>query len=119
MKTLSECQLFMSYAGLGTKKSVNIGGKHLPRAIIQILVVLVFISLLCIQVTNSINNFAIGPQAILFPVHSVVLVSIKLITFVILVVKIDEIAELFEYLQMVVNRRNIEKKTFFFDFHVL
>lgn len=105
MEILGECQLFMSYAGLSINKFVNIGGKHLPTTIIQTLILSALISFVCIQLTNSVNNITIGLQAMLFPVHCLVLVSIKLVTFIVLMVKNGEIAELIEYLQIVVNQR--------------
>lgn len=54
---------------------------------------------------NCTNNYTRGYQALLFPTNCLVQYTIKLTTYVVLMMKADKIGELVEYLQMVVGQR--------------
>lgn len=105
MKILSECKRFLAYGGLGNDRSVNIGGTHIPRIFIRIFIYFLEILLDICHTINCINNIENGIQAVLYPLHCLVLNVIKLATFGVLIRKTGRIAELIDYLHMVVNQR--------------
>lgn len=105
MEILVDTSRILAYSGLGIEQTVNIGGIHIPRAFIRVSImsspILFGIAEFCI----CVKSYAIGIQAILYPFHSLMINIMKLAAYSVLIGKTNKIAELIEYLQMVVDRR--------------
>lgn len=106
MKILQECKRFLSYAGLGSEHDV-------PRTISRAVVISVLTLLSTLHLINSIKNYDIGLQAVLFPAHCFLLGCMKMAIYFALIWKTTEIARLIDYIEMVVKRRRF-LQTFFF-----
>lgn len=105
MKILSECKRFLSYGGLDTDQFIHINGKRIPRALPRTIIILALLLLGISAIINCIINYADGLQAILFPLDILLVVIMKLTSYVALLCQTEKIAELIEYLQMVIQQR--------------
>lgn len=107
MKILQECKQFLSCAGLGTEQYVHIGGKRIPRMMIRATLTFVLLSGAILQYINTINSFADGIQAMLFPIHFLIHNSMKWAVYCVFLWKTNKIAELIDRVETVVNRRKL------------
>lgn len=105
MKILSECKLSLSLAGLGNADFVDIRGKRIPRWMTRAYTLFGQFVLGGIALINSINKYSLGLHAVIYPFHGVVVVITKLAIYIVLMAKTERIAELIDYLEMVVNQR--------------
>lgn len=106
IKILSGCKMFLSFAGLGNSDCVYFGEKRIPRWIARAFTILGQFILGGIALTNSIGNYyKDGLPGVIYPFHSVVVVVTKLAIYIVLMAKTERIAELIDYLEMVVNQR--------------
>lgn len=102
MQILTECKLVMSYAGLGpAEKAKSNISRFVPRIILSSTLMLH----IWIQWHHLIQYKAHGVQAILFPIHCILIFVMKLATYIVFIAKAGKIAELIEYLELVVNER--------------
>lgn len=105
MQILGECKRFLAYFGLGTEKFVNIGEMKVYRALIRAYILSVIIFVVVVQIIIVYTYYAVDPQLALYSVFLFILFGTKLIAYVCLISKTTEIAELVEYLEMVVKKR--------------
>lgn len=92
----------MSVAGLGTPHNVK---KRIARFMARIVLSSILILLAYVQWNHIIENNAYGVQAILFPIHCLLIFVMKLATYIVFIAKTEKISELIEYLELVVNKR--------------
>lgn len=97
----------MSYGGIGIEQNVNVGGLYIPRTMIRTIVITGQLLLWLPQMYDCVNKYADGPGKILFPIHSVLAYSVKMSIYAVLLSNTNRIAQLFEYLQMVVAYRKL------------
>lgn len=84
---------------------MDIGGKRVPRIISRFIIISGLLLLTVIHSIKIYNRYPLGLQALLFPVHCLLLNNMKLAVYCILLWKIDQIAQLFDYLEMMVKWR--------------
>lgn len=116
MKILRDCKRYMSYSGLDIRKTINIGGVQFSRTFIRTLIFSIQFLLDFIELINFINNYGHGLKAILFPLHCVILYTMKLAIYIVLLTKTNQIAELMDYLEMIVNKRMVYFNHILYDF---
>lgn len=103
---LHECKKSLSYGGLGTEKYVNIGKRHIPRTIIRATIISLEVVLSGLTVIVIIRTFfEQGLTDMLFPLHCSLLGYIKCSVYCVLLWKTNEIAQLFGFIQMIVQQR--------------
>lgn len=102
MEVLQGCKQVLAYTGLGTKQYVKFGGIWVPRTLIRAILSFMLLLACTSQLIISINNYDVGLQAMLFPLHCVLLTAIKCAVYLALVFKSDRIARLLSYFEMVV-----------------
>lgn len=109
MRILKECKRFLSFAGLAVDKDVNVGGQKIPRIIPRAVLLLVLISLSISEIVIAVHCYSIDLQLFLYPMGCLLFFAVKLAIYTVLILKTNEIAELIDYLQMVVTLRNVWK----------
>lgn len=114
MKILKECKQFLSYAGLGTEKYVNIGGKRIPRAMIRAIPITMLAFGSILQSINSINNYHHGLLEVLLPFHSCLHFVVKCAVYCALLWETNQISWLIGYIEMVIQRRMCLALFFYF-----
>lgn len=108
MRILGECKRCLAIAGLTNDKFVQIGGKPVPRMLIRCLSYFALALITVTQFIASAKNYSHGLSDFLGPLQlglsffTITLIRISLI------LKSETIMELFDVLQVVVNRRKYE-----------
>lgn len=105
MKILGISDKCLQYAGLGIAPHFQVANERVSRAFVRCVVIggqLAGVNMFAMIVKT---NMALGLQAILFPLHVIVLSTIKISVFVVLMTKSTRMAELGDYLQRVVDKR--------------
>ena len=106
MEILRECKKLLFYGGLGTEQYVHIGRKRIPRTMIRATIIFFQLLLAGLTFIVSIKSFfKRGLAETLFPLQCSLLGSIKCSVYCVLLWKTNEIAQLIDYVQMVVQRR--------------
>lgn len=105
MRILGMSRLCLLYIGLGSQSYVPIFGYNVPRALIRLFVILAQISFATLQFLVGREKCNEGLYAILFPMHLMVLFTMKALIYGVLIVKTNRITELIDYLQEVVTTR--------------
>ena len=100
---LQQCKRLLSYGGLDTEQYIDIGGKRVPRIISRVIIMFGVMSLTIIHSVNIYN--ALDLDRMLFHIHLAMLNNKKLAVYCVLLWKTDQIAQLIDYLRMVVERR--------------
>lgn len=105
MRILGRCRRILSFAGLINEKSVQIAGKRYPIVVFRATVILTQLWIFSIQIVKAVKYHAISTQGTLFALYTCLTIFIKLATYVVMLAKVDQIADIFDYLQAVVRRR--------------
>lgn len=106
MRILSTCKLCVDYAGLGNEQTVTVGGFTISRSLIRFFFILGQLSFVAMETLVLINSWSTGLHAILFPLHLILLFSMKACVYIILVTKTETIAELITTMQNVIDKRS-------------
>lgn len=105
MNILQECKRFLPYGGLGTEQYVDIGRIRVPRTMVRTLLTSILLILSILYAIKCFIAYPLGLQAMLFPVHCLLINNTKLIIYRVFLWKTDQIAQLIDYLQAVVKER--------------
>lgn len=106
MKILHESKSILSYAGLGTDKSVQIFKVNVPRIIVWIAILLALVLCLILEILICVHNFEHGIGAVLLPVCVIFSFIALILTYTTLIQKVKKIVELMEYLEYFTNKSN-------------
>lgn len=107
MKILGLAQNCLRYVGLGSEQTILIAGKRVPRAAIRGSVVISQLFLAGAYLSMAIQNWSVGLYAILFPLHLFLMVITKMLIYVVLLAKANQIAESIDSFQSVVDMRKL------------
>lgn len=110
MKILGTSQKCLRFVGLGRERDVQIGSKSISRTSVRCLIIGGQITFAVIFVIILLHALSRGLYAIVFPLHSIFIVLIKLLIYVVLILKTDQIAEIIDYLQDIVVKRKFSMK---------
>lgn len=105
MKILNLARNCLRHVGLGAEQTILIAGKRVPRAAIRGGVVIGQLFLATAYLSMAIQNWSVGLYAVLFPLHLFLMVITKMLIYVVLLVKADQIAESIDSFQSVVEMR--------------
>lgn len=106
MRILNICKLCLGYAGLGKEEAVTICGRSVPRSFIRFFIVSSQVFFVTMEVLVLRKNLTSGLNAILYPLHLMLLYAMKGCVYVVLVNKSGTIAELIDYMQDVIDERS-------------
>lgn len=104
MHILRKCKVLLSYAGLGDN-CVRIGERHISKTAIQWLVVSVNVFSTLQQLLICQKYYESGLQAMLFPLHVVIVITSKVLLYISLIRNASLIDQLFIFLQELVTER--------------
>lgn len=105
MQILFQCKRIMSYVGLVNETTVKIAGINYPILLFRVTVLLTQFWIFSVQILRAAKLYAISKPSTLFALYAGLSIFIKLATYVVMLMKIGKIAEIFDYLQMVVRKR--------------
>lgn len=105
MKVLGTSRKCLSYVGLGNERYIPVAGIRVPRELIRCLYTSAEVSGIIMFAMIAIINLPFGLQAVLFPLHLISLSCMKTSMYTVLMAKAARMAELGDYLQMVVDER--------------
>lgn len=105
MEILSSSRKYLRYAGLGTDRHIHVAGKHLPRTFVRCVIMGAELSVAAMFIMIVHKNMEHGLQAILFPLHMLMLACVKISFYTTLMVKSARMAEIIDYCNDVVDRR--------------
>lgn len=114
MKILGECKRILAYGGLGRANTVNIGGCNVPRLAIPTITLALLFPPNYFEISQCIIGYQQPDRLnqMLYPFHLFVLSSLKKVAYFVLILKTDEINELIEYMQMVIDERELPFKSY-------
>lgn len=112
MKILSISQKCLRFVGLGRQRDIPVAGKRVSRTLARCIIIGGQLMLAIIFAFNLIGEWERGLYAIVFPLHSVLLVAIKLSIYVVLIAKAERMAGLIDHLQSVIEWRMFCATTF-------
>lgn len=105
MEVLSFSRKCLQFAGLGTDRHIHAGGKRVPRMLVRCIILGAELSVAAMFAMLVNQNWKHGLQAILFPLHMQLLAIVKIAFYTTLMVKSARMAELIDYLNDVVDKR--------------
>lgn len=106
MNIFVESENVVALNGLGTDPIVEVRGNRIPRVVIRLLVTSFLSLAIFMNGVICVNGFADGFGTILYSICMVLSFLSGLLIFIVLLIKTEQIAALFDYLKTAIDTSN-------------